>query len=536
MANRDSGGNRGEPGIEPHTGASSALTLSALSGVKWAYTSSAISVIAAVGLTAALARLLGPEAFGLVAMSGVVIRFGSYFAQMGVGSALVQRLRIYDQDILASQTVAVALGAVFSVFFWLAGPSVAWLVYHDRAAGSVVRVVSLMFLLDGLSVTSTSLLRRRLAFRRLAVNELLSYLIGYGALSVALAALGYGVWSVVFGLLSQSAIAAVLNYNAVRHPIGICMDGSRYRTLIGYGGRVSVISFFEFLGYSIGPVAIGRFLGASTLGYFSNAQRLANYSTEKLVTGLTRVLFPSFSSVQDDQSRLRGAFLSSYSIAGLIAVPLSVMVAVSAREVITVLLGQQWLPAVPLLRLMSLAAPFTFLSHMMGVLFDSVARLTAKLLMNVAYLVVGVGLVALALPYGVSGVAAAYCAVEAAYWLACVLLTRQILNSPRGAFARRHRVMLLAGIMVAALGVPMNAGAKALGIPAIAVLLVEVLAGFLPVAGLALVAPTPLLKKEFSGLYSRLYGPGMYEGGSRLMRWYARRNRAWLCPVEEGAE
>jgi lipopolysaccharide exporter len=321
------------------------------------------------------------------------------------------------------------------------------------------------------------------------------------------------VWSIVAGVLCQSLVAALLNYAAVRHPWGLSADVGRYRRLLVYGGRLSVISFLEFIGYSVEPLVIGRFLGASALGFYSNAQRLSNYATEKAVTGLTRVLFPSFSAAQRDRDRLRGAFLSSYAAIGLVAVSASVLIAVAAPQIVEVLLGPKWLPAVVPLRLLSLAAPFTFLSHLLGVLLDAVAELTAKMVVNIVYIFAAVVLVAVGLRYGLAGVIGAYIVVEAAYWFACLVLVRPILSATRSAFRARHLAL-------------------ALGVPAWGVLAIEGVAALVPLAWLAVWPPLAVLRADVAGVYRRLHGAADYRGPNTLLRWYVNRNRAWLFSTD----
>lgn len=464
------------------------LTARTVHGVSWSLLSMIVSMVATVGVTAVLARLLTPASFGLVAMAGVVLRFGAYFAQLGVGTALVQRREINDEAVKACLSVSLGLGLGFGALFYLVGPLLARIVFDSTAVAPVIQVLALTFVLDGLSVTAVALLRRRMDFRWLAITDVSAYLLGYAIVAVTLAVAGAGVWSLVGGALVQSAGTAVLAYVRARHPLRFSLRWQTYKSLLSYGGRISLISILEFLGYSIEPIAIGRYLGSSQVGFFTTVQRLSTYPAERAVTSTTRVLFPSLSAVQAEPARFRHAYLASYFSAGLFAVPISLFTSVAAREVVAVVLGPQWSAAVTPLRVIALAVPFTILSHVNGVSLDALARLTGKLIANAVYLVVGVFLVLLGLQFGLMGVIAAYVTLEALYWVATLGLVKPIVRVRLAELIRGHAGMLIAGGAVALATLAATVIGRASGLPSLAILALQVASAF---AGLTLFVALP---------------------------------------------
>ena len=140
------------------------LTSKTLHGLKWSYLSTIVNSVLQIGFTAIMARLLEPAAFGLIAMAGVILRFGSYFAQMGVGSALIQKKEISDEDVRAAFTSALFLGILFCVLVWLCAPFAIYIFDNEKVI-PIVRVMALSFVITGLSTTALSLLRRNMKFR-----------------------------------------------------------------------------------------------------------------------------------------------------------------------------------------------------------------------------------------------------------------------------------------------------------------------------------------------------------------------------------
>ncbi len=207
------------------------LTSKTIHGLKWTYLATAVSVVLQIGFVAVLGRLLTPAAFGLVAMAGVFLRFGSYFAQMGIGQALIQKPQLEPMDIRAAFTASVLVGALFCGLVWVLAPLAVHLLETPEIV-PVVRIMGLVFIINGLSVTSLGLLRRRMNFRALSLIEVTSYGLGYGLTGVPLAIFGAGVWSLVAAGLSQAFIMLMMAYLIERHRVRPSFQWSSHRALV----------------------------------------------------------------------------------------------------------------------------------------------------------------------------------------------------------------------------------------------------------------------------------------------------------------
>ncbi len=363
------------------------LTSRTLRGLKWSYFSTIINAVLQIGFTAIMARLLEPAAFGLVAMAGIILRFGGYFAQMGIGQALVQKPELTEDEIHAAFTISVLLGLAFSFLTYLIAP-LGLYVFNAPDVVPVIRWMGSSFLLSGLSTTATSLLRRKLDFRSLAIIEIISYVIGYGLIGVILASSGLGVWSLVVASLSQSTLTVSLSYLYSRHEVALTFEWKFYRPLYSFGSRVSVISFLEFIGSNLDTLVIGRFLGTTPLGIYNRAFMLVNLPMQYATSGFSRVLLPSFSTIQKEIPRIRKAYLSSIMLVGSFLIPTCVGIMGSSREIVLLLLGDTWAAAIPVLSILALATPLNLLSHLGGVACEATATLNIKFLIQTAYLVI----------------------------------------------------------------------------------------------------------------------------------------------------
>jgi len=352
-----------------------------VSGLKWNYLATIVNFFAQIGYTAVMARLLDPKAFGMVALAGVILRFGVYFSQIGVGQAIIQKEKLSNLEIRSAFTVSVFLGLIFIVFVWALSPFIRFL-YDQPILVPIVRFLAVSLLINNLAATAVSLLRREMRFKHLAVVQIVSQILSFAAVGIPAAFMGFGVWSLVFANLMHNAIICVGAYSLVRHDLRFLFEWKTYRPLFSFGSRISVISFFEFLGSSVDTLLIGRYLGPVQLGFYNRSYMLINLPIYQFSNSLSQVLFPSLSKLQDDIAKIREVFLKSLSLISFFIFPICIAVSIVAELVIRIVLGPGWEPSVIILRILALAMPFSLVSHYAGVLCDSTGKLNAKMVIQ----------------------------------------------------------------------------------------------------------------------------------------------------------
>jgi lipopolysaccharide exporter len=464
------------------------LAAKTLHGLKWTNAATVANIALQLILSAILARLLTPQDFGLVAMALVVLNFGTFFSQLGVGRALIQKASLSAEEVRAGFTSSLFLGSLMTAIVFFLAPLVGRF-YQTPDVVPILRVLSLSFIINGLSVTATSLLRRQFRFRVDSIAEVLSYLFGYGAIGIPLALAGYGVWSLVFATLSQALLTALIAYGAVRHDLRPIFGWYAYKPLYHFGSRVSLISIFEFIGYNLDTILIGRLASASALGLYNRAYLLARLPLYRLATSITKVLFPSFSQLQLEPLRFRSAYVLSLSLASAFIMPVAFGMAAASEELVRVLLGEQWTGAIPILQLLAVGMPASLLTHFSGVACEALAVLRAKLLLQVGYIACLAVLFWQFQGYGILGFAAALGVAEIGRHLAYIVLTRRVMQLSKAQLYQAYIPALMTGAftglaihLVALLG-------RHLAIPSVLLLLLEVAVGALCLALAAFVGP-----------------------------------------------
>ena len=466
------------------------------------------SCVLQVGYTAVMARLLNPAAFGLMALSGVILRFGDYFAKMGMGQAIIQKPDLTERDVRAAFTSSLLLGAFFAGLIAVCAPLAGHIVNQPEVV-PVVQVDALCIFLSGINSTAFSLLKRSMRFRTLAILETTSFLVGFVGLGLVLAWQGYGIWALVGASVGNMLLLTILAYAAERHTLRLLFSWDAYRPLLVYGSRTSVISFVEFLSMSLDTVFIGRQLGPAALGIYSRGSMLIKLPVYQLISSLSKVLFPSFSQVQADVPRLRGAYLNSITLVATLVTPVCIGMTVAAPEIVRVMLGPKWMAAVPILQVISLTYILSAVTLFAGVVCDATAAgaMKSKLTLNLIYIVALAGLLLAGSRFGLLGVAWALVAGEVLRMVLYSRLMRSVLATAPLAVLRAYGPGVLAGAATAAAIGAVRYGLLALGAPPLAILAAEMLAGAGAVSYLVLVQPPAQLRGVLRSLLARLNGP-----------------------------
>ena len=502
----------------PSSGAQPSLTAQTASGLSWFYLSTMTLMIANLTYTATISRLLAPVAFGLMAMANLVVLFIQFFARMGLASALVQKADLSEDEIRAASTAGIVVGLACMVMIWILAPAVAAL-FRAPALPPVLRGLSVSFVFMGWSMTGLGLLRRQLRFRTLSMIMVGSYLFGYLVVGVGLALLGAGVWSLVAASVASTAIQAVWQYAVLRHRLRPVLRWEPYREVCSYGARLSGAYLMDYGGSNLDTLTVSRVASTAVLGQYTRAyylvfQPLSNY----LAQALTNVLFSTLSLIQHDLGRLRRAYFSILSLGNLVLFPICAGIAVAANELVRVVLGPQWGPAVGLVPWFALAGGCHVVSQLTQLLADARAELNRSLVVQTGYLVALALILLMVLPFirtrGVWVVAAAVAAAELLRYVGYLALARRVLGVPSARLWQAHVPAAFASA-----GVALAVGATRWSLSGhtrpVVVLAAELGAGALALALCIRFCPVAAVRSE---LWMRLDAAGVL-GAVGGLRW-----------------
>lgn len=386
------------------------LRQKAISGVMWSATQNWGSRLISFLVLTGLARLLGPKAFGLIALASTFTAFVQIFLDQGFSAAVIQRAELEPEHLDTAFWTGLLLGGLLTLISVMLSGLVA-LLFQEPELGPVVRWLSLSFILRALSSTQEAVLRRNLLFRSLAIRTLVATLVG-GLVGIVLALLGFGVWSLVVQQLTSSFIGAIVLWRVTAWRPGLKFSRSHFSELFSFGINLVGSQFFNFFNRRADDFLIGYFLGPIPLGYYTIAYRLI-YVMTQLLTGVTQtVAFSVFSRLQATPQKMREAFYLATHFTSVISFPTFVGIAVTAPELIEALYGSRWEASIPVMQILAFIGLYQSISYFNDEIIIAAGKpnwhMTLKLLQAITLIIafllaVRFGIAAIALAYVISG-------------------------------------------------------------------------------------------------------------------------------------
>jgi O-antigen/teichoic acid export membrane protein len=300
-----------------------------------------------------LARLLFPEQFGLIGMLWVFIAVAQSFTDSGYGAALIQKQDTTATDINTIFYFNIAVGLIAMGVVCLFAPWIA-VFFNQPELTSLTRAMSAIILINSFAIIHFTMIHIRLDFKTLTKVSFVESALS-GVVGVTLAVMGFGVWSLVAQQVSASILRTLLLWvlNSWR-PAFVFSFGS-LRQLFGFGSRMLASGLLDQIFSNIYSLVIGKLFSATDLGYFTRARTFQEIPTNTLSGLVSRVVFPVFSSIQDDSSRLKAGLKKAVSFLVMIHFPMMIGLAVIARPLVLTLLTDKWAECIPYLQLLCFA-------------------------------------------------------------------------------------------------------------------------------------------------------------------------------------
>lgn len=359
-----------------------------------------------IGTTVVLARLLSPADYGLQAMVITLTGFFSLFRDAGLSVATVQRETLSHEQISTLFWINLVLGTFLTIVVAATGPLLAAFYKEPRLLWLTIASSSI-FLFNSLSVQHKALLDRSMRFGTGVKIDILAATVA-SVVAVGMAALRCGYWSLICQNISMPIIGTAATWIAMPWRPGRPRWTPELRSMVRFGGTVTLNSFVVYVAYNTEKILLGRFWGAAPLGIYSRAYQLANLPVQQLISSVHGVAFSALSRIQGEAQRLQRAYLKSQTIIVSLTVPVIIASAFFGREIVLVVLGQKWIEAASVLRLLAPTILIFALVNPFSWLLQATGRVERSL--KIAFLicpVVILGILA-GLRHGPSGVALGY--------------------------------------------------------------------------------------------------------------------------------
>jgi PST family polysaccharide transporter len=361
-----------------------------------------------MGSMMVMARLLSPRDFGLVGMATAITGFLVIFQDFGLSAAAIQSPSISRAQTSNLFWINLAIGTALALFCAALAPALAAF-YHEPRVQWLTIVMASGFVLNGATAQHRAILSRSMRITALAISDTCATALSI-ALGISMALAGFGYWSLAGMAVCPSIVSLIAAWSLSGWVPGLPRRGAGIASMLRYGGLLMVDAVVTYVAFNADKILLGRFWGASALGFYGRAYTLINIPTSNLNTAVNGVAFPALSRLQGDPERFRRYFLNCYTLFLTLNLPIAVACGLFGEDIIRVFLGPKWMDAVPIFRLLSPTIFAFALLNPTGVLMNALGKVAQSLriaLFFVPVLLLGYGG---GLRYGPVGVAGGFSA------------------------------------------------------------------------------------------------------------------------------
>lgn len=291
-----------------------------------------------------LARLLAPEAFGLLAVLLVITQVADSIAQSGFGMALIQKVDATDRSFDTAFWLSIGVAAALYAVIFPCAPLLASF-YGMPDLVATLRVLALAVLFNAANSIQRSYMQKRMDFRGL-FRVSFAATVGSGVVGVAAAVVGWGVWALVAQVIAQSVFTCIAMCLLVPWRPHFRFCGSEARELYGYGWKVCITGILNVFYTGVSELILGKACSAAELGYYSQGRKYPAAAIGVMTNGIANVLLPAFSKAKGDLEYLHELIHQGLRLGTFVVAPVSLCAAVIAEPIVVLLLGENWLPCV----------------------------------------------------------------------------------------------------------------------------------------------------------------------------------------------
>lgn len=339
-------------------------------GIKWSAIDQIFRTFVTLAVSAFLARFISPAEYGLFAMVTLVTGFLSIFKDFGLGSALIQKSEITDEEINNVFWVNNFLALVLGLLLLFAAPLVADF-YSEAKLINLTRAMAVLFMIGSVASIPDVLIRKNIDFKSLFTRNILNLIIS-SIVAVVFAYLGFGIWALVLQIFVSTLVGTVISYRMVKwRPKFIRPKMQILQPFFSFSLPLLGETSINYWVRNIDNLLIGKWLGEQPLGYYSRSYNLMLLPVRQISGAVMRVVFPAFSLIKHDKNKVWYNYKKLLSITAFITFPLMALMYLLGEDIILIMYGSAWIASVPIFKGLCLLGALQSLGTYCGGIFSS---------------------------------------------------------------------------------------------------------------------------------------------------------------------
>ena len=379
------------------------LNSQVITATKWSTITEIAAKLVSPISTMVLARLLTPDAFGVLVTATMVISFAEIFTDAGFQKYLIQHKFKSTDDLYRSTTVAFWSNLTLSLVIWfgiiLFAEPIATLV-GSEGHGDVIAVSCFCIPLAAFSSIQMALYKRNLDFKTLFLVRIIGVLIPL-VVTIPLAYFTRSYWALIIGMIALNlSNAIILTIKSPWKPKWF-YSFKLLKEMFSFTVWSMIEAISVWLTGYVDIFIVGTMLNEHYLGIYRTSMSTVGQIMGLITAATTPVLFSSLSKLQDDDAGLKKMFFSFQKLVGILVIPLGVGIFLFQDLITTILLGNQWHEAAHFIGLWGLTSAVTIvLSHYCSELYRARGKPKLSVLSQFGHLLFLIPTVLWAIRYG----------------------------------------------------------------------------------------------------------------------------------------
>ncbi|MBR5529132.1 MAG: lipopolysaccharide biosynthesis protein [Oscillospiraceae bacterium] len=433
-----------------------------------------------------LARLLLPEAYGVLALITVFVNLATVVVETGFGSSVIQKKDITKQQINVIFTFNLLVAVVLCGALWVLAPMIASFYdnYEHTLLVQVIRIYSLILPLGSVTSIQTAVLYRDMAFKKLFVVHLLVTVIS-STVGITMAYMGAGVWALVFQQLSAKAVTLLILLVAVKWKPWLNFRFRQAGSMFRFGGNILLNRLLNMLYHQVSSLVIGKKYTADTLAYYTKGNTFPSIIATNTDYALQKVMFSAYSKYQDDLEKVKNMVRKTICLSTFILSPLMFGMLACTENFIRVVLTDKWLPSTVYMQIFCLSFFLQPIGTTAAQAFNGIGKSNLTLKIGIATKVTGILLVIAAVPLGVIYIALAVLLTTVVSAVVYTIMNKRVLG-----YKIRQQLQDIGGNMLNALAMMVicfGVGFLCRNMAPIVALVLQVLAGAVWYIGVSII-------------------------------------------------
>ena len=370
-----------------------------LSGLFWKVLENGGVQIVQFVISLILARMLGPERYGTIALLLVFIAIANVFIQSGFQTALIQKRQVDDLDYSSVFYLGLGVALLLYAVIFAGAPAVAAF-YHDPELKSMLRVLALMIFFGAVVSVQTAMVSRKMEFRKMCAASLLATCLS-GIAGVIGAYRGLGTWALVVQQLGTQFLLMVFLWVLVGWKPMKAFSFSRVKALFSYGWKLLCSSLLDTVYNNLYTMVIGRIYQKDVVGYYNRGNQFPQLIVNNLAASIQAVMLPAFSASQEDKERMKAMVRRSIVTSAFVIFPMMAGLVAVAKPLISIILTEKWLPCVPFLQIMCVAYAMwpIHIANLQAI--NALGRSDIFLKLEIIKKALGLAVLAVSIPFGI---------------------------------------------------------------------------------------------------------------------------------------